>query len=437
MTEDNKNKEQQAEDHSKTKPEHKLSLAIDNFLNDLECIKEMFSLVVPVLKDKDDERQKSITNIATKISEAKESAPATPIINGIEALDFLRHIRRLKRADNLFRQNTIVSIVSRFDEFITEVSLTAFKKNPNWLKNPDKKISYKELMDIESIDNLKNDLILREIGSLMRDSHVDQIEFLDEKLKIGIKDNFKDWTLFIEVTERRNLFVHTGGKVSDQYLTVCKKHDIKLNEKIREGSSLSVSDDYFEKAFNSFFELSIRIGQAASRRLFPDALKEADSMLNHYGYELLQNESWTLAEKIFDFALSIPQQLLAPGEYRYYYLLNKCIALKWSGGDYKSLLASQDWEAFHPKYHLAIQVLNDDFAKASETMKSQDVVEAVEESGFKDWPLFRDFRKTDLFKDSFKEIFKKDFDEEILSDAEKELKAQQDTGDECVPENPC
>ena len=118
-------------------------------------------------------------------------------------------------------------------------------------------------------------------------------------------------------------------------------------------------------------------------------------------------------------------------------MLNKCIALKWSGGDYKSLLASQDWEAFHPKYHLAIQVLNDDFAKASETMKSQDVVEAVEESGFKDWPLFRDFRKTDLFKDSFKEIFKKDFDEEILSDAEKELKAQQDTGDECVPENPC
>src|SRR2546423_10410038 len=39
------------------------------------------------------------------------------------------------------------------------------------------------------------------------------------------------WPVFVEVTERRNLFAHCSGKVSAQYLTVCDNHGVKFDGK--------------------------------------------------------------------------------------------------------------------------------------------------------------------------------------------------------------
>ena len=47
--------------------------------------------------------------------------------------------------------------------------------------------------------------------------------------------SFKD---FIEISERRNLFVHTGGIVSEQYIEVCKKYGCIIENKV--GDNLDV-----------------------------------------------------------------------------------------------------------------------------------------------------------------------------------------------------
>jgi hypothetical protein len=394
----------------------------DAFLNDLECLGEMVDLVLPVLNRRDIEREQRIKKLTEEVKIKKDNGVS---INIKEVKEFLGHVWKIRQGDRMFRQGIITSIVSKFDEFIIQILNSSYRQNPAWLKNPDKKISYKELLEISSLELLKDEIVAKEIDLLMRDSHYSQLTFLDSKLKLGIEKEFPGWLDFLEITERRNLFVHTGGTVSQQYLENCSKWKIVIDKRIKEGTPLSASDNYIRIAIDCFYELSLRVAQASVRRMFPDKLEDADKDLINKGVQLLSEERWELADRIFSFALSIPEELISKSESKYYFLINRCIARKFAGKDFNDDLHSVDWTPFHPKYHFAVAILEDRFSDAERLMRSEVVKNEVGETNFKDWPLLREFRKTDLFTLAYKDMFGKDYNEQLLFDAAKEIEAQQ------------
>lgn len=395
-----------------------------SFLNDLECIGEMVDLVLPVLKNRDHERDLRIKELSVEIE--TEKGKGRRLKSGSDIKEFFGHIQKMRQADRMFRQGVVTSVVSKFDEFIIDVLKTSYRQNSGWLKNPDKKISYKELLEITSLDSLKDEIIAKEVDCLMRDSHFTQVTFLDGKLKLGIEKSFPSWKDFLEITERRNLFVHTGGTVSAQYIENCAKWEISLDKKIKEGEHLSASDDYIKNTIDCFYELSVRVAQAAVRRMFPESLVEVDAAMNNRSVDLLIEERWSLADRIFTFALSIPDDMASGGEMKYYYLINRCIARKFSGKEFTEDLHSIDWSPFHPKYHFAVAVLEDRFEDAEKLMRSQAVKDEIMEEHFMEWPLFRDFRKTEAFQNAYKDIFGKDFNEQLFDEATKQIEAQQE-----------
>lgn len=397
-----------------------------SFLNDLECIGEMVALVLPVLKNRDQERDRRIKDLTEEIE--TEKGKGLRIKSGADIKEFLGHIQKMRQGDRMFRQGVITSVVSKFDEFIIDVLKTAYRQNPGWLKNPEKKISYKELLEITSLDTLKDEIVAKEIDSLMRDSHLAQVAFLDAKLKLGIEKEFPSWLDFLEITERRNLFVHTGGTVSPQYLENCSRWRVALDKRVEEGVPLSAGDAYIDKTINCFYELSVRVAQASVRRMFPACFEEADRTLNNQSVDLLIEERYELGDRIFTFALGIPENMSSGGEWRYYFLLNRCIARKFAGKEFQADMHSIDWRPFHPKYHFAVAVLEDRFEDAERLMRSQVVRDVVTEDHFKSWPLLREFRKTDAFLAAYKDIFGKDFNEQLLDDVAKQIEAQQGGG---------
>lgn len=397
-----------------------------SFLNDLECIGEMVALVLPVLKNRDQERDQRIKELTEEIE--TEKGKGLRIKSGADIKEFLGHIQKMRQGDRMFRQGVVTSIVSKFDEFIIDVLKVSYRQNPGWLKNLDKKISYKELLEIASLETLKDEIVAKEIDSLMRDSHLAQVTFLDGKLKLGIEKEFPGWLDFLEITERRNLFVHTGGTVSPQYLENCSRWGVTLDKRVKEGSHLSAGDAYISKAIDCFYELSVRVAQASARRMFTACFGDADKALNNRSVDLLIEERYDLAERIFTFALSIPKDMTSGGEMSYYFRLNRCIARKFSGKEFLDDLHSIDWSPFHPKYHFAVAVLEDRFEDAERLMRSQAVRDDVLEEHFKEWPLLRDFRKTDRFQQAYKDVFGKDFNEQLLEDAAKQIEAQQGGG---------
>jgi len=414
----------------KEPPEHvKLLDLVDRYLVDLECIREMHSSVLPVLKKQDKERTQAVSEIVKNL---REVYPETDVvsqdkssdgsekdsngdegkrvaISGPEAENLISHIRKIKRTEQLFTKQSIVSLVSRYDEYFGSLLSITLEKNPAWLKSSDKTITYKELIELRSVDSAVRGVISKEVDRLLRGSHEEQVDYLDERLKLGIRDSFKCLDRFLEVAERRNLFVHTGGEVSQQYVDRCRAFGFK-GEIESVGEMLDVSEDYFEDAFTVFFELGLRVGQASFRRLFPEKSTVADRALNKLAVKFLNYGDNSLVEVITSFDLAIPEKLRSEDpEFAYFARVNRAIAQKRLEKDFEKGLEGVHWSVFHPKYGLCLHVLRDEFDDAAKLMGSQEIVDAIGIEGFRTWPVFREFRATPQFKERYKAVFGEDY----------------------------
>lgn len=415
----------------KIPPNIKLLNLSNSYLSDLECLREMFASVLPMLQDQDKERKKIVDKILEKAKreikskeqeinnsdDDNEKEINIPLASSdLEIL--LANIKKMNRAVQLFKQQLTVSLISRFDEFLGSLLKIVLRLHPEWLKSSDKTITYRELVNLESIEKAIVGLIHKEVENLLRGSHEEQIEFIDEKLKLGIHNSFIRLPDFLEVAERRNLCVHTGGRVSQQYLDRCEIFGFKNNDSISVGSSLNIDAEYFNNAFSLCFELGLRISQAAYRRLFPDKLEDADRAINHLGIKFLNSGDYNLAEVICDFDLGIPEKLRSKDiEFIYFARINRAIAQKFAGKEFETGLQGVHWKAFHPKYELALNVLHDEYEKAGEAMKSVAIQDSVGKIGFRSWPLYKKFRNTNIFKESYLGVYK----EEYIPDPEKDL----------------
>ena len=87
-----------------------------------------------------------------------------------------------------------------------------------------------------------------------------------------VRKGLESWPEFIEVTERRNLFVHAGGVVSSQYIKVCKDNEVDLGD-ISIGKEIRVSRKYFENAFNVIYEIGFKINTCAMEKILPRTIK--------------------------------------------------------------------------------------------------------------------------------------------------------------------
>lgn len=430
---DSDKQEEKEELEEKKEPEKKVKslneqlLAItSHYLTDLECLNEMVITVLPILKEKDEKRTKQVNEILLRLNDNFEDNSKNKKIDTSETVKedtfkdieiysedydkLLSTIVKLHRAEQLFRNQSIVSFISRFDEFIGEFLKIVLLKNPDWLKTNEKKISYKELIELESIEKAIEGVIIKEIDNLLRSSHMEQIDYIDENLKLGIRKECSNLSHFYEATERRNLFVHTGGIISNSYISNCRKLDIEIDENITIGKYLKANDKYISDTFYSCFEIGLKISQSGYRRLFNDSLLEADEGLNDLAIKFLNNGDFTLAKIICEYDINLPKKFRSDdGELYYFAIINRAIALKFLNENFEDGLKEICWDAFHTKYKLCLHVLRDEFDKAKLLMKSQDVIDAIKKEGFRNWPIFREFRKSTQFKQTYNEIFNEEF----------------------------
>lgn len=403
-------------------PHRQLQHIIEAFLIDLECIREMFEVVVPILRQKDGARKARIIEIVDSltalVSEEEDDPveePQAPVdIKTLyeETMSLHDAIRKLNRADAMFHQNVILILVSRYDRFLSEIYSHILRRNPSKLESSEKNLSYNEILQLGSIEEAIDRFVSKEVDGWLRQSHIEKLESLDTKLKLGLAENMTCWEAFVELAERRHIFAHTGGQVTSQYIRVCGENKIVVE--VEEGEHLEVDETYFENAYRCLFEIGVRIGQAVWRRLYLDKLESADSSLNFMGYRLLLSEQWDLAGIVFDFALGLPGRFISSDETYKRYLVNRCIALKQSGREKEklNLLDSVDWSATHPRFVLAVNVLKEEYEQAETVMSSMNGRDPSEHD-FLTWPLFRDFRETECFRRAFKRLYDKEYEVEV------------------------
>lgn len=406
---------------------NKLIMHTENFINDLECAREMFQIVMPVLNNQDKKRQKKIDEFIQKVNLPKtKKEPLDFSLNGIK--EFLKDMRKLNRGTDIFRKNVIIGFVSRYDELIGNLVRSIFKIKPNLIIS-DKVLNIKEVIELRSVKNIKERFVENEVDSFLRNSHLEHFKQFEKYFSMPFRNNLSIFPDFIELTERRNLFTHCGGIVSSHYLNVCNQNSVIIDEERKIGKKLGVNDSYVEKAFKILFEVGLKLGQTIYRKNYPDALEIADMLLNSIGFDYMTKKDWDIAEIVFDYAVNLEPKWISNDLWRRFFIINRCIVLKHTNrkNECYKILGKEDWSSQGPKFQLAILVLNEKWNEAEKIMSSMNGKEPFGESDFREWPIFIEFRKKKQFKRAFKKLYGKDLDSPpTKSELEKVIKTEKD-----------
>jgi len=302
------------------------------------------------------------------------------------------------------------ALIHQYDAFLGKLLKVAFYVKPESLNASHKQVSFSELMSFGSLDAAREYLIEKEIESIIRENHDEQVTCMENRFGLALRKDLPIWPMFIEMTERRNLYVHCDGIVSSQYLSVCQKHSFIHDNQLKAGQQLVVTKQYFDQAVDCILEIGVKLGHVLWRKLQPDKLNEADKSLHFTAYGLLLDEKYSLSRTLLQFAVntlkkhsseSIRRMNLINLAISHYYLDNKPEAL--------ALLDSQDWSACEDKFKLAVAVLRDEYEIAEKLMQKIGKKGEVTREEYSSWPLFRTFRESKQFLRTYRKLFGKDF----------------------------
>jgi hypothetical protein len=302
----------------------------------------------------------------------------------------------------------VVSLISQHDSFVGGLLRALFYKRPELLNASERHLTFKDLNGFESISAARDFVVEKEVETLIRKSHSEQFDWLEKAFSIKLRKGLDSWKTFMEVTERRNLFVHCEGRVSSQYLAVCRQHKIDCSSLVL-GAELTVPQTYFAEASECVLEIGLKLGHVLWRKLVPDEREAADANLNRICLDLISDRRYRLGIKLLDFATNTLKSWSSEAMRRIF-VLNRAQTYKWSNDEAtcQKILAAEDWTAVEDKFAMAVAVLKNDFATAVSYMKRVGKNGPVPKEGYSDWPIFREFRKTVEFKKCYIDIFGED-----------------------------
>ena len=358
----------EAASHELTVPEgrHPMADVIRNYLSSLRNIGQTVQIVMPHLqKWLVDEIKKNEKKLSHYIpNPPKRGIPQDVTLES--ARDFVEFTSTIKKLEEL-QSNRALPVLARslfmqmfceFDAFMGSLLKTIYTRNENLLKGISREITLSDLLQYENIDAAKRAMLDKEIETFRRDSYVEQFVQLEKKFGLTLR-KFPEWGEFVELTQRRNIFTHNDGMISDQYVLVCEREGWKFGERPKLGDTLQVDIQYFARSLQVLSKVGFMLTHTLWAKVFPREEGDMHQSVNDCLYSALEAKRWKTAAEFGEFALSDPMRKNVTEIDLRIRVVNWAIALKFSDRDAaaKKLLGSFDWSASYRDFKLAIHVL--------------------------------------------------------------------------------
>lgn len=307
-------------------------------------------------------------------------------------------------ANKVLPESLFVSLISQYDSFTNNLLKILFELRPEYINNSERELNFSQLVEFNSIEDAREYIIEKEVETVLRKSHSEQFDYLEKKLGIPLRKNLPVWQTFVEITQRRNLFVHCDGIVSNQYLKVCKEGKCDTG-KIKVGQRLNISTKYFNQAYECIYELASKLTHTIWRKLLKEDIKKADLKLNSICFDLLNNNQLRLANVLLDFA--VKQDKHYNDSSKNMFIVNKALSLYLNskGEEANNIMQGKDWSASSDDFKLANFVITEEYDKVYALMRKIGSDGEVDRENYRSWPLFFKLRGVDEFKSTYKEIF--------------------------------
>jgi hypothetical protein len=353
-------------------------------------------------------------NYIKKYCKFEEDLNTSKIIYTIPENEFSRYskyharLKEIKTTNTIIPRMFIVTLVCQFDAYIGKLVAEVCKTLPTILKNSERKLTFDQILNFNSIDDVKEYLIGKEVESVLRDSHDEQISWFENKLKLNLRENQELLCRFFEITERRNLFTHNDGIVNENYIKNCKRFNINING-LKNGEKLSADLEYYNNAVNTLIEIGTKLGHIIWRKINKSEIQETESSINNIAFQLIKHEQYDLSINIIEFALNSYKKFDSSLN-MYMLIINLAQCYLWKNDSSKALdiINSYDWSACNNDFLIAKCTIENNYCHAIELLKKES---SISKESLLDWPLFKEFRKTHEFHEFFKNKYGKTVEE--------------------------
>jgi hypothetical protein len=261
-----------------------------------------------------------------------------------------------------------------------------------------REVSFAELRNVRSVDELRTVVIDKEIETVLRASRTEQFKWLATHFHVN-PDEFPVAEEFREISERRNLVAHNGGYATSRYVASFGTGTTRVGER------LQVDGEYVEHVYQALLEMGVALAHCAWRQVLPEEREGADEALAKLGYELLVLEEYELAGRIFGFAVGLEPHSSEAQRCRF--VVNYAQSFKWADdlATCAEIIDGQDWTAAGIEFRLAVAVLKEHWSLAEKLMEQIARADDLPMEAFRDWPLFRDFRHTPGFARVYHDVY--------------------------------
>lgn len=176
------------------------------------------------------------------------------------------------RTNSFIREMSLVYLVARFEEFVTEVLTTGFRARPEILKSSKKQVTYEEIFDAAQLPDIQDRIIGKEVSAIVEDG-IDSVGgYLDTRF--GFKwTSDPEWKQLRERFYRRNLVIHNNGRPNEIYR---RKTGYRGKQE-----KLEVSQKYLTDSISLFGEFAKSLADHFASKVLPPT--EETVILNQGG----------------------------------------------------------------------------------------------------------------------------------------------------------
>ena len=393
---------------------HPLAGAIADFMRRVQEMEVAATVAIPAIGAHLVEQRARVKEAINPhiIEEDKNGFRISYPSNAREASALRSAMKKFRRLGSAKTYKTVsrslfIGLFCEFDAFIGSLLKTIYTRNEALYSQIKREILFCDLIKFNSVDEIKKDILEKEIDSFRRESYVEQFGLMERKFSISLT-KFPEWSAFVEISQRRNLMTHNDGLVSTQYLDVCEKAGYTFKNHHVVGEQLEISLKYYFKSTRILATVSFMLVYTLWRKIFPKEAKEANDALTVAVFDVLVDRMWGLAARLAEFSLS--KEMVKDVDELNFRI--RCV--NYAIGMYRcneqdrcvDFLKSKDWSASIPDFRLAVAVLSDDVSEACRLMRDigrEGVL--VKQSSYHEWPLFFQFRELPEFLESYSQIY--------------------------------
>lgn len=283
-------------------------------------------------------------------------------------------------------------LLASYEITIASIFKVLIYKSPQIYIN-EKSLTYSEILGFNSdLDEIKRRLIERETDEFMRRAIKDWYDHFKTKYKVDVLSSCDVFDEFREIYYRRNIIVHNQGIINEVYAK-----EIGNNCKI--GERVSVNKKYFENAISKTL---IMIYQTiwCIKKVFNDDDIDLANFMYEQGYEYMVKKRWDVSSYIFKTILNSNNA----SEYdKMCWQVNYWVSIKNSIGLDSIIddINNKDVTALDRTFIAAKYALLDDFKHLNDILEEL-INNSIPANYIKEWPLFLQYRKTDLYKNFVK-----------------------------------